>query len=167
MIEKSHGVSGANDFYVNRMPNLERRLQSAKTIAINGMTLSRTSDSFWELFRECISNHGQVRLMVVDPEHPALEIAASRFHKHQDIERVKREIAHSLDNFGALQIQIDPDSSELFQLRLEPFSPPYGIWMIDVESPTAEIWVELYSFRDEQEPAFQLLPHRDGDRFGQ
>jgi len=73
---------------------------------------------------------------------------------------VKREIEHALDNLESLMAMSDSES--VFQVKFLPYIPPYGIWLIDADSPQAEIWVELYTFRDEPEPSFQLLPNRDG-----
>jgi hypothetical protein len=161
--ENAQGLKGAESFFIHRIPNLEERFRTAKSIAINGITLSRTSDSFYGVFKQCASTGGQVRLIVVDPNHTALEVAASRFNKHQDPNRLRRETEHALDNFEALAA--DPNAARGFQLKLAPFVPPYGIWLIDANTPKAEIWVELYTFQDEPEPTIQLLPHRDGEWF--
>lgn len=163
LVESAQGLKGADAFFVHRIPNMEERLRQAKSIAINGITLSRTSDSFWGTFKQRLAERAQVRLLVVDSDHQALEIAANRFHKHQDPNRLRREAEHALDNFESLITE--QTSRELFQVRLLPFVPPYGIWLIDADTPKAEIWVELYSFRDEPEPTFHLLPHRDGEWF--
>jgi hypothetical protein len=47
LLESAQGLKGANAFFVPRIPDMEERLRQAKSIAINGITLSRTSDSFW------------------------------------------------------------------------------------------------------------------------
>ncbi len=163
LIENLQVFKGANAFFIHRLPDLEERLRQAKSISINGITLSRTSDSFWGTFKRRLTEGAQIRLLVVDSEHQALEVAANRFFKHQDPNRLRRESEHALDNFESLMAELA--SKRLFQVRLLPFVPPYGIWLIDANTPTAEIWVELYSFRDEPEPTFQLLPHRDGEWF--
>ena len=163
LIEHAQGLSGADSFFVDRMPSLENRLRKAQSIAINGITLIRTSNSFWGTFKQRIEEGSQIRLLVVDPDHQAIVAAANRFHKHQDSDRLRREVEQAMDNFASLMNQVN--SKHLFQVRLLPAVPPYGIWLIDTDSPKAEMWVELYSFRDEPEPTFQLLPHRDGKRF--
>lgn len=160
LIRKSEGFGGATSFFVERIPHLEERFRKAKTIAINGMTLSSTSDNFWGTFRQRLEDGAKIRLLIIDPEHAALNVAANRFHKHQDPQRVKREIEHALDNLESLIL--NSGSEGYFQVRLLPYVPPYGIWLIDANSPQAEIWVELYTFRDEPEPSFQLFPSRDG-----
>jgi len=152
---------GAKTFFIHHIPNLRERLLDAKSISINGITLSRTTDALWDVFKQQISGGGTVRLLLVDPDHSALEFAALRFQKHQDSVRLRREVKHALDNLESLA-ELDKN---LFQVRLLPFPPAFGIWAIDVGSPKAEIWVELYSFRDLPEPTFQLLPDRDGEWF--
>ena len=160
LIDREQGFSGATSFFVERIPYLEERFRRARSIAINGMTLSTTSDKFWGTFKQRIEDGAEVRLLIIDHEHPALSVAANRFHKHQDPQRVKREIEHTLDNLESLMVKVGSKGS--FQLRLLPYIPPYGIQLIDANSPQAEIWVELYTFRDEPEPSFQLIPSRDG-----
>ena len=160
LIDGSRGLGGATSFFVERIPHQEQRFRRAKSIAINGMTLSSTSDKFWGTFKQRIEDGAEVRLLIIDPEHPALNVAANRFHKHQEPEKVKTEIAHTLDNLESLMTETGSRGS--FQARLLPYIPPYGIWLIDADTPQAEIWVELYTFRDEPEPSFQLFPSRDG-----
>lgn len=163
LIDRSQGVSGATSFFVERIPYLEERFHKARSIAINGMTLSTTSDKFWGTFKQRIEDGAEIRLVIIDPEHPALSVAANRFHKHQDPQRVKREIEHTLDNLESLMAKTGSRGS--FQVRLLPYIPSYGIQLIDANSPQAEIWVELYTFRDEPEPSFHLIPSRDGAWF--
>jgi hypothetical protein len=158
LIDRSQGFGGATSFFSERIPHLEQRFRRAKSIAINGMTLSTTSDKLWGTFRQRLEDGAEIRLLLIDPKHPALQISAIRFHKHQDPQRVGREIAHTLDNLETLMV----NTKGSFQVRLLPYVPPYGIWVIDAGTPHAEIWVELYTFRDEPEPSFQLLPNRDG-----
>lgn len=160
IIQSSEVSRSAESFLAQSLPKRTERLKSAKSIAINGMTLARTSNSFYALFKECVISGGQVRLLIIDPNHPALEVAANRFSKHQDPKRLQREIEHALDNLQSLAT--DPRTLQGFQLKLAPFVPPYGIWLIDADSPKAEIWIEFYSFQADLDPAIQLLPQRDG-----
>lgn len=154
---------GAEDLFLKVLPDFLERLRAAQTIAINGMTLALTSNSFHSLFRQCAASGGQVRLIIIDPQHSAIDVAANRFNKHQDPQRLRRESEHTLDNLQAL-IE-DETVAKGFHLRLSNFVPSYGIWLLDADTPREEIWVELYSFRADMEPAIQLLPHRDGIYF--
>jgi len=163
LLDSAQGLKGASAFFVQRIPDMEERLRQAKSISINGITLSRTSDSFWGTFKQRIVEGAKIRILIVDPNHQALDIAVNRFHKHQDLNRLRRESEHALDNFESLMAE--QTANKAFQVRLLPFVPPYGIWLIDADTPRAEIWVELYSFRDEPEPTFHLLPNRDGEWF--
>ena len=155
---------GAGSFFIQEIPDMRQRLNEAKSICISGITLSRTSDSFWGLFKQKVEEGGTVRILIVDPSHPALEVVAFRFYKHQDPERLRRESQHSLDNFETLFVELE-NAPGTFEVRLLPMAPPYGIWMLDANTPKAEIWVELYSFQSELEPTFHLLPQRDGKWF--
>lgn len=154
---------GADALFTQRMPDLEDRLKQARTIAINGITLSRTSDTMWPVFRDCVKGGGSVRLLVIDPDHVAVELAARRFHKTQNAEPIRREARHALDNFESLLSQ--PGATGQLEVKLAQFVPICGIWLIDVDTPRAEIWVEVYTYRATPEPTFHLLPGRDGDWF--
>ncbi|MBN4001921.1 hypothetical protein [Nostoc sp. LPT] len=74
-----------------------------------------------------------------------------------------RESEHALDNFSSLHN--DANLKQGFHLGFVQVVPPYGMWLIDAGTPKAEIWVQLYSFRDEVQPSFQLLPQRDGEMY--
>ena len=58
-------------------------------------------------------------------------------------------------------------TSNQSNLHINLFSavPAYSIWVIDAGTPNAEIWVGLYSFRDELEPYLHLLPQKDKEMF--
>jgi len=153
----------ATSFFKDDIADLRGRFRKAKSIAINGMTLSSTSTKYRKDFKDCLERGGEVRIIVVDPNLPVLDVAANRFSKHQDASKIRRECEQALDNFGTLWEQ--EGKRKPIQVRLCNAVPPYGMWLIDADSPNAEIWVEIYSFRGEFEPALHLLPFRDGDWF--
>ena len=163
LLENVRGPSGASAFFVWQIPSMRERLLQADSIYINGVTLSRTSDTFWDVFKQKIGEGAKIRILVVNPDPKILDVAVNLFHKHLDPNRLRREIEHSLDNFESLTA--GQATGEAFQVRLLPCAPPYGIWLIDAGTPKAEIWVELYPFRSQQQPTFHLLPHRDGEWF--
>jgi hypothetical protein len=145
------------------MPSLRDPLISAKTIDANDITLVSVSNNFLGIFTQCIERGGQVRLLMVDPYDQVLTLAARRLSKHQDPARFLRESEHALDNFSSLHN--DANLKQGFHLNFISVVPPYGIWVIDAGTPKAEIWVQLYSFRDEVQPSFQLLPQRGGEMY--
>ena len=140
-------------------PVLRERLKTANSIYHNGISLVGTSDGLLDVFSSRLASDGDIRLLLVDPysESGSLEVTAQRFEKHQDVQKLKREIEHALDNFSVLT----KSESNKFQLRLFSAVPPYSIWIIDNGSPQAEIWVGFYSFRHKIEPVLHLLPNKD------
>jgi hypothetical protein len=100
---------------------------------------------------------------MIDPNDKALEVAANRFLKHQDPIMFRREAEHALDNFSA--IYKEPKAKNNFKLGFVHNVPAYSIWVIDANTPRAEIWVSLYSFRDDPEPSFHILPYKDEKYF--
>jgi hypothetical protein len=140
-------------------PVLRERLKKAKSISHNGISLVGTSNGLLDVFSTCLANGGDLRLLVANPdrEKGSLKVIAQRFEKHQDVQKLTREVEHALDNFSLLT----KSSPSNFQLRLFPAVPPYSVWMIDNGTPQAEIWVSIYSFRHKVEPALHLLPNKD------
>ena len=154
----------AGDLFIRDRPDLQERLRQARSIAISGVSLARTSVSLWPILQERLEQRVPIRIMLLDPDHSAADVASYRIQRHQDPVRIRAEIRHALGNFAALSEQ-KPALSATFQLRLLPYAIPCGIWIIDGGSAKAEIWVEMYTFRETVEPTFHLLPHRDGEWF--
>ncbi|MCP4366616.1 MAG: hypothetical protein GY797_00665 [Deltaproteobacteria bacterium] len=159
--ETSAATISLDEVFQETPPVLQDRLRKAKSIFHNGITLVGTSNALLNVFSNCLDNDGQVRLLMVDPESTALEVAVQRFSKHQDHHLLKREAEHALDNFRSLLNPPQPN----FQINLFGAVPAYSIWLIDAGTPAAEIWVGLYSFRDQIEPWLHLLPQKDKDMF--
>jgi hypothetical protein len=161
---RSRASMSAGDFFMHQRPDLQERLRHARSIAISGVTLARTSVSLWAILRERLEHHVPVRIMALDPDHPASEIATYRMQRLRNPARIQSEVKHSLENFASL-CEHRPELRETLELRVLPYAIPYGIWVIDSGTTKAELWVEIYSFRDALEPTFHLQPHRDGEWF--
>jgi len=157
------GGSDAQSFFIDHLPCLNKRIKDAKSISISGITLARTSSTFFDTFDKAIKSGVDIRLQLVNPENKALDVITQRFQKHQNVANLKRESYHALDNFSPLVANKETKGN--LTLKLVNIAPPYGIWIIDENTSNAEIWVELYSFRDSPEPTFHLLPSRDGKWF--
>jgi len=137
------------------------RFGQAKSIALSGITLNRTSNTYLSELGACLDRGGKVRILLVDYRTPAMEAAAQRFYKHQDIDKIRREFQQSLDGFETLVA--GRSKGKTAQIRLCSTVPALGIWLIDKGLPSAEIWAEIYSFRGNRDPAMELQPRRDGD----
>ena len=163
IIEQGNTQVSASQFFSPRMPDLQERLRMAKSIDHNGITLAGTSNNRLGAFSTCISAGGKIRLLMVDPTDKALEVAAERFYKHQDHVRLRREADYALDNF--LSMYRDPSAISHFKIGFIKSVPPYSIWILDANTPQAEIWVGLYPFRDDPEPTMKLLPYKDDEYY--
>lgn len=161
ILHASEAAIGLDKVFLSRLPSLEERLRQAKTITHNGLTLVGTSNALLGTFSYCLAQGCRICLLMIDPKDKALVVASQRFYKHQDHQRLKREAEHALDNFSSLHGLTYPG----FQISFMNAVPPYSIWLIDANTPKAEIWVGLYSYRDSLEPWLHLLPHRDGEMF--
>lgn len=163
IVEQGHTEVSADQLFSLRMPDLQDRLRVAKSIDHNGITLAGTSNNRLGAFSSCISAGGKIRLLMVDPSDKAIEVAAQRFYKHQDHTRLRREAEYALDNFSSMYR--DPFVVSQFKIGFVKSVPPYSIWVLDANTPQAEIWVGLYPFRDDPEPTMRLLPHKDNEYY--
>lgn len=152
--------ASAEKFFKNDFDDLRRKVRSAKSVCINGVTLSRTSNSFLNDLRFCVENGGNVKIMVTDPDKSAIEFASKRVNRHQNHETLRRECQIALDNFKTLWNK--SQNRKRFEIRLCDVAPTFGVWIIDGEGRNAEIWAEIYSFRGEKDPVIKLTPHKDG-----
>ena len=143
---------------MNDIGDLRERLSRAKSIAINGITLSRTSNTYLDIFINCLVGGDRVRILIIDPENDAtIELAANRSRKHDNVRKIEKACEQSLNYLGKLYLT----NRDTVPVRLCKTVPPFGIWLIDADTPDAEIWVEIYSYRGDCSPTFQLLPKRD------
>lgn len=154
------GGMSAEQFFKYDFDDLREKIRNAKSVCINGVTLSRSSNTYLIDLRTCIENGGSVKVVVVDPEKPAITLSAKREKRHQNPEKIRRECLTALDNFETLLDK--PQNQKNFEIRLSEALPTFSIWIIDGESRTAEIWVEVYSFRGEKDIVFVLTPFKDG-----
>lgn len=163
LLNRFFGITGnlnepsADDFFKSKFPNFRERIGTAKNINIVGITLGRTSNTFVPDFQECIDRGGKIKIMVVNPNHKAMEVAANRFLKHQDYEKFKKECEHAIDNFEVLESR-NNGSVEIKYLNAVP---PYSLWSFDENRSKAELWLEIYTYRNNIEPAIHLTPNRD------
>lgn len=157
----SQGTAGTKGFLLDSMPDLRERLKVAKSIAISGVSLAGTSNTYHPVLQDRLRSGVPVRLLVTDPsaDLPVADVAVYRIEKTQDSNVLRRSTNHSLETFSLLS---DVDPKKKLKIRLLPYPTMFGIWVLDFGTDNAEIWVELYSFRKTPEPAFQLLPRRDG-----
>ncbi len=147
--------------FSERSPVSMDRLRRAKSIAHNGITLVGTSNTLLGIFSDCIMKGGSVRLIVVDSDDMSMQVAAQRFVKHQDVNRLRREAQHALDNFSSM-LERYPDNFEVKTLRA---MPPFSLWILDEGTPYAEVWLGLYPFRDQPEPWIQIFPRTNREMF--
>jgi hypothetical protein len=143
--------------FSERSPITSERLRAARSVSHNGISLVGTSSRLLGVLSDLAGEGVPIRLLVVDYDDVASEIAARRFAKHQDPARLKREVKHALDNFSTI---LDRDQQS-FEIRALKAVPSYSLWILDEGMPSEEIWLGLYPFQDEPEPWIHIKPHAD------
>lgn len=159
--------------FFERLPSLDSYVQGANQIDLCGITLTTTVNKQFGNLRERLQLGAHVRILVVDPDSLALQMAAERSTSPSDPEyyRVRlnatlKEIEYlfkSWDEFKALQGAASKKAGSL-TVRLMPYAPSFGILSFDAHQDNGIAFVELYphKFGYKSPPTFDLTPQRDG-----
>lgn len=160
--DRQIGSVRATDFFTDPIPDplVADRIREAQTLSISGINLASTTKVLASVLEEVISRNGTVRAVLMDPEaNDACSASAYRFRRHQDPMIVTSDVRTGIRNFSSLRYITN--KKHAVAVRLIPVQPPYGIWIVDADKPTAEIFVEIYSFRSSTEPTFRILPNEE------
>jgi hypothetical protein len=158
--EKVLGQSRADDFLLAARPDYEVRLQSAASICMVGLTLSRTTRDSLDVFRARLREGADLRMAVIDPDSDAADEAALRCYGQPTGELFRNRIKPTIDMLELLASR--PELTGSIELRLLPFAPCFGLVLIDPDHADGVIYVELYQHKSlGQNPLFVLEAQRD------
>ncbi len=159
--------------FFERLPSLDPYVQGANQIDLCGITLTTTVNKQFGNLRERLQVGAHVRILVIDPDSIALQMAAERSTSPSDPEyyRVRlnatlKEIEYlfkSWEEFKVLEGAVSKKAGSL-TVRLMPYAPSFGILSFDVHQDNGIAFVELYphKFGYKSPPTFDLTPQRDG-----
>ena len=126
----------------------EQRYQTrnAKAIATLGITLFRLLPAFQHEFLEILKNGGQLRVLLVDHQSAAIEMASIRSDSGTPVKTQIGRVEDMLELLARWKVNIP---SADIEVRLLNFPPPYGITVIypRLDTERASCLVRLLTFR--------------------
>ncbi|MDQ1289205.1 MAG: hypothetical protein QG622_2771 [Actinomycetota bacterium] len=135
-----------------------------RDLALIGVTLSRTVRTALPDLEQCLASGGTVRVAIIDPRGNGPQEAASRHgvpaeaaafdHRLQATIRLLHYLARSTE------------AGERLQVRFLPFVPTVALTVINLDTPDAEVLVDVYAHRPEAcEPSFHVSARHDPQWF--
>lgn len=152
--------------FFTKLPPLDKYIQSANNIDMCGVTLTTAVNRQLSSIRERLSVGATVRVLVVDPTSNALKISDLR-SEDPNVEYYRFKLEATFQDLVYLyqyQSRNCNTNKGKFEVRLLPYPPSFAIYSFDARRPTGQVIVEIYPHVTGwgNEPAFDLLPTRDG-----
>jgi hypothetical protein len=158
--------AGRADVAVDRLlavkaPALDDDLRAASDIRLVGVTLSRTVRDLVGPLDQRLRAGAVLRVVVIDPDSSAPLEAVARTLGVTSPDFYRPRVSSTMDILAALASL--PGSSGQIEVRLLPFVPTFGMYLIDPGAADGRVYVELYQHRSlEPNPCFSVRAERDG-----
>lgn len=126
---------------------------------IIGVSLERTIRNNYAALEEKLRRGDSIRVLVVDPNSAASEIAANRVYVNVDVERTRNGIQATLKSLSNLK----QTTLGKLEIRIVDYPPSVGGFVMDPETAQGVLYLKHYTFKmpDEDIPRFVLRP-KDG-----
>jgi len=144
-----------------KAPALDDDLRAATDIRLVGVTLSRTVRDLVGSLDRRLRAGAVLRVVVIDPDSSAPLQAVARTLGVTSPAFYQPRVASTIDILAALGSL--PGSAGRIEIRLLPYVPTFGMYLVDPQTPDGRIYVELYQHRSlKPNPCFNLRADRDG-----
>jgi len=152
--------------FFRKLPELDTYVQGANRIDMCGVVLTSAINRQLSNLREQLNQGAKIRILVIDPNSPALVIAEARSEEpsgsyyRSKLETTFQDLAY----LHQIQAKMGRTAKGSFEVRLLPYTPSFGIYSFDTSSSTARLIVEVYPHITGwgETPVFDLMPGRDG-----
>lgn len=148
-------------FYREFPVSFKRDLEEAKEVWLVGITLTDTIRNNYPILEQKLRIGHRIKVMLVHPDSPAIEMAEYRNYRRTDILRARREARDSLNDLCNMRkVAVAPNNLEVRTIQ-HPLS--YAAFGVDLESSSGTLYISHFAFRIEpgSEPKF-VLRVRDG-----
>lgn len=156
-----HADLPADRFLAVKAPALDDDLRAASDIRLVGVTLSRTVRDLVGSLDRRLRAGAVLRVVIIDPDSSAPVEAVARTLGVTSPDFYHPRVGSTMDILAALATL--PGTAGRIEVRLLPFVPTFGMYLIDAGAPHGRVYVELYQHRSlEPNPCFGLEAERDG-----
>ncbi len=148
-----------SSFFTEEYPStLRQDIENAKTLVLVGVTLGRTVKTYYSDFERKLRKGDSIKVLLVNPNGAAIEMADSRAYWQIEIERSRREIRGTLEDLCHLK-EIAPKRMDVHVIE---FPLSYGAILIDAESATGAVYIEHYPYKVRESIPKFILHAQDG-----
>lgn len=169
---ENHDRASAIDFF-QPSPDITGHLATAQQIDLCGITLTAVVTEQLANLRDRILEGSDLRLILIDPESAAIEMAALR-SEGRDADYYKRRIVGVLHDIQYLASVCEAKSNVAdstkcgsISVRLLPYCPSFSIsafnQLPNTSRATSTVFIEIYPHNSAtQPPTFEVTPESDG-----
>lgn len=135
----------AISLFQDKFPDeFELDLMQSESVYIIGASLSRTVKTYYEVLQSKLRRGHHVRIMLLDPDGPAIELTEMRAHNnHKDPDRLRLHLRSTLADLADLE----QSSSGRLEVRTINFPLNFGAFGVDLDGPDGILFIEHYPFR--------------------
>jgi hypothetical protein len=124
-------------------PSLDSDLEKSKELWLVGVTLGRTIKTHYSLLEKKLARGDCVKVLLVNPDGVACEMAEMRVYGRPNVERNRAEIRGNLGDFCDLAKMV-PDKLEIRTLN---YPLGFGGFAIDPDTASGILYLEHYPFK--------------------
>lgn len=154
------------DAFFQKLPDFESFTKHSQSIDFCGVSLTSTLNRQLSNLRDCIKRGGKVRILIIDPQSDALQMADLR-SEVPGSGYCGRKLDASFNDLnylwrqGSLEAQANRPGK--IEIRLLNFAPSFGIYAFDVSKDSGHIFIEIYPHITGwgSTPSFELIQGRD------
>ena len=158
------GLGAPGSFVMTWSRQPERLLEAASELLITGVARNALLVEHYHRFEAALLRGCSIRLLLVDPDSPAVSVCADRYYKERSAEHLRGRIEQST----RLVQSLTASGSGSIQLRYTRHPIGLGVIAARVDDGGAEpinaLLCEYYTFQAAGEPKFPLTP-ADGPVF--
>lgn len=152
--------------FFHKLPDLDGYVQGANQIDLCGVVLTSAINRQLSNLREQLIQGAKIRILVIDPNSPALITAEARSEEpsgsyyRSKLDTTFQDLAY-LHQF---QVKLGQTAKGSFEARVIPYTPSFAVYSFDASRSTARLIVEIYPHVTGwgETPVFDLMPGRDG-----
>lgn len=143
-------------FSENFGPEFAATVEGASDLLITGMARNAFVMSHYNLLERKLRAGASLRLLLINPESPAIEVAAERYYVERSAASARERVLHTL----RLLAQLRASTQGSLSVRLTEHPLAMGVVATD-SGPDGEvpaIFAEYYSYRTPGDPKFAVQP---------
>ncbi len=135
-------------------PELAHEFDGANEVWIVGVSLERTIKTYYPKIEKKLAQGDTIRVLLVEPTGPALEMAATRNYTLRDANQKSEAIKSSLH----LLCEVKKTAPTNLEIRTIQYPLNYGAIVLNPTRPSGRLFLEHYCFRltTESMPRFSI-----------